>query len=124
MASLPKFSVNFHRSNQIRPNFSARQVRIGKCKGPGELQSVFWFGQDLATLDLVAHMLGIATHDNINAAPSGTAHVGGRPRMAVAQACHALVPLTFLPDLWHDGFGGVPAQAAVARARLPAVLVN
>jgi hypothetical protein len=27
--------------------------------------------EDRAILDLVAHLLGIATHDNINAAPSG-----------------------------------------------------
>lgn len=44
-------------------------------------------------LDLVAHFLGIATHDNINAAPSGPAtartasysplDIGPRPVMAV-----------------------------------------
>ncbi|MDO8884553.1 MAG: hypothetical protein U0934_17565 [Pseudotabrizicola sp.] len=34
---------------------------------------VLMIDDDQATLDLVAHFLGIATHHNINAAPSGTA---------------------------------------------------
>lgn len=46
-------------------------------------------GQDQATLDLVVHMLGIATHDNINAAPSGMAPVESGAKVEGPQACHS-----------------------------------
>ena len=38
----------------------------------------FVFHDDHAVMDLVAHFLGIATHDNINAPPSGMARMGER----------------------------------------------
>ncbi|WP_442639980.1 hypothetical protein [Roseicyclus sp.] len=42
------------------------------------MMKVFVFDDDPAVLDLVAHFLGIAVHDNVNAPPSGLARPAER----------------------------------------------
>ncbi len=45
----------------------------------------FVFRDDPALLDLVAHFLGIATHDNVNAPPSGLGEQARRQDPSGAQ---------------------------------------
>lgn len=71
---------------------------------PGRVMKNFSIYNDEAVLDLVAHFLGIATHDNINAAPSGLERLADRrdPKAAQPAGTSPSKAVDFGLSVWRD----------------------
>lgn len=69
-AKLPIRNGQFPGSNKLWPEWQDTQASSVGADDPGRLMKTYPFDDDGAVLDLVAHFLGIATHDNVNAPPS------------------------------------------------------